>query len=467
MNKLLKQDLDNRTALLHAATAHATEYLANIEEHFVAPTVPNRPMKKLPDEGIGAEKTLAMFEKEYTPYIQATTGPRFLGYVIGGNTPAALMGDWLTSAYDQNAFGIPGTIDRVIEDEAIRFLCDMLSLPESFGGLFCSGATMANYTALAIAREWALAKQGKAADDGIYGFEPPVFVTGTGHASIYKALSMLGIGRSNMVQLPLLPGREAVDPAAVEAYLKSNPDKHVVVIANAGTVNSGDIDDIPFLAALKDKYDFYLHIEGAIGTIAAVSPKYAPYFAGMEKADTVTIDAHKWLNTPYDGAAVLVNGKENHQYQFNVFAQLNHAEGAYSETTAFTNLGPEGSRRMRALPAWFSLMAYGKQGYIDITEQNCALAKQIEGIINSSPYLRVVHDVRLNIASFTLNRKMVTMKDVNLFATLVKETGVTFLNTATVLGVPVIRVCVSNYQTTEQDIRIAGEAILKVAEQFA
>jgi len=464
MNKHLKKDLENRSDLLKAASEHAIDYLSNVEDRFVSPNLPTRPMQNLPDEGIGAKKTLELFKAEYAPYMQATNGPRFLGFVIGGNTPAALMGDWITSAYDQNAFGMQGKVDRVIEDEAIRFLCDMLNLPESFSGVFCSGATMANFTALAIAREWALSKQGKAPDDGLYGFDPPVFITGTAHASIYKALSMLGIGRKNMVHLPLLPGREAVDPIAVESYLQANPNKQIVVIANGGTVNSGDIDDIPALASLKEKYDFYLHIEGAIGAIAAVSPKYAPYFAGMEKADSVTIDAHKWLNTPYDGAAVLVNGKENHKHQFTVFAQQNSAENGYSEKAPFTNLAPEGSRRLRALPAWFSLIAYGKQGYIDITEQNCKLAKQMEGIINSCPKLKVVHEVRLNVASFTLNKKNVTMEEINNLATKINETGVTFLNTATVLGVPVIRVCVSNYQTTEEDIVTVGETILKIAE---
>ncbi len=466
MNKQLKQDLANRTDLLQKAADHATAYLEKTDDHFVAPLFPATPLKTLPENGLGGQEALSLFEKDYAPYMQTTNGPRFLGFVIGGNTPAALMGDWLTSAYDQNAFGLPDHVDRHLELEVASFLADMLGLPNTFSGVFCSGATMANFTALAIAREWALAKQGKQPDDSIFGFNPPLYVSGTAHASIYKGLSMMGIGRKGLVELPLLAGREAVDPAAVEKYLQDNQDKQVVVIANGGTVNSGDVDDIAAIAALKDKYDFYLHIEGAIGAVAAVSPSYRHYFAGIEKADSITIDAHKWLNTPYDGAVVLVNGKENHKHQFDVFAQLNSAEGAYSEDSAFTNLAPEGSRRMRSLPAWFSLMAYGRQGYIDITEQNCALAKQMEQIINSCPKLRVVHEVKLNICSFTIAKEHVTMQDVNQFAAAIRKTGVTFLNTATVLGVPVVRVCISNYQTEPADIDLVGKTILQLADEL-
>ena len=338
MQNYLLTDEQNRQQILKTAYDKALEFFA-ADDAAVAPILPPLPIADIPAEGVGAQKAAELFFNNYAPYIQRSTGPRFFGYVIGGNTPAALMGDWLCSVYDQNCFGLPGTVDRQIELEAVNFLRGMLGLPESFSGVFCSGATMANFTALATARSQALEKSGADIDAGVYGTKPPKVVTGMAHTSIYKALSMLGIGRANMVEIPLLAGREAMDMAALERYLAANSEESIIVVASGGTVNTGDIDDIAALVELKKRYNFYLHIEGAVGIVAAVSEKFRGLFEGMEQADSVTIDAHKWLNTPYDGAVVMFNGQKLKQLQYKTFAQNNNSEG-YADDTAFYNLAP-------------------------------------------------------------------------------------------------------------------------------
>ncbi len=464
----LQQDREQLPQLLEEVLKQAQEYLTRRDDTFVAPTLTEKKLSHLPQEGIGAQKALEEFKARYSEAMLATSGPRFFGFVIGGNTPAALMGDWLTSLYDQDAFGIDGNADRQIELEAIAFLRELFDLPEDYTGVFVSGATMANCSALAIAREWAAQSQGKTANDGIYGLTPPTLLTGVAHASVYKGLSLLGIGRNGVVKLPCLPGREAVDVAALESYLAAHPTEKIIVIANLGTVNSGDLDDLQAIAALKDKYDFYLHVEGAIGAVAMASPLYRPLFNGVEKADSITIDAHKWLNTPYDCAVLLVRGKALQELQYRVFAQAETVTDPMPEASPFFNLTPEGSRRMRSLPAWFTLKAYGKEGYRELVERNCAMARRLAQQLSAAEEIQLMHEVRLNVLSFTLNlpSEKLTVENINAFADLLRKQGITYMNTASLFGKPVVRSAISNWSTQEREIDQAAQSIVACAREF-
>ncbi|MDL2215823.1 aspartate aminotransferase family protein [Ruminococcaceae bacterium OttesenSCG-928-N02] len=468
MNNKLMEDRENQNEILQQVLQEAQTFLDGRAQATVAPAVPTYTQGVLQNEGVGAKGALEIFKQNYQSAMQVSSGPRFFGYVIGGTTPAALAGDWLTSLYDQNAFGLPGTLDRQIELEVLAFLRQMLALPESFSGVFTTGGTMSNYTCLAVAREWAAAREGKTANDGIYGLTPPTVLTGMAHASIYKDLSMLGIGRAGVTKLPCLPGREAVDPAEVEKYLAQHPGESVIVIANMGTVNAGDIDDLAALAALKDKYDFYLHCEGAIGMVAAASEKYRPLFAGVERADSLSVDCHKWLNTPYDGGVAMVNGPALAALQHNVFAQMERVDGPAAPENAFYNIAPEGSRRFRALPAWFSLMAYGKDGYAELIERNCALAQRLAQALQACSAVKIMNEVRLNVVSFTLNLpdEKRTPQAIAAFANALREEGTTFLNTATLFGEPVVRCCISNWLTEEMDVDKVAAAIAQTARDF-
>lgn len=469
MYKQLEQDRARQKDLLGKVLAEAEDFLTRRDDTFVAPSFKKGPIAHLPKEGIGAEATLDLFKKEYRDYMLANSGPRFFGFVIGGTTPAALAGDWLTSLYDQNAFGIDGNVDRQVELEAIGYLKELLGLPEDYSGVFTSGATVANFAALAVAREWAAQKEGKSADDGVYGLKRPTVLSGVAHASVYKGLAMLGLGRNALHTLPCLPGREAVDVKALEEYLAGHQDEEIIVVANLGTVNSGDLDDLPAIAKLKEKYNFYLHVEGAIGSVAAASPDYRPLFNGVEVADSITVDAHKWLNAPYDCAVFMVRGKTLREYQYRVFAQANSVTAPAPDNTQFFNLAPEGSRRFRALPVWFSLTAYGKEGYADLVNRNCAMARHLaEKLSAPGSKVEVLHEVRLNVVSFALKvpAEQQTAQNINAFADLLRSKGVTFMNTASLFGKPVARSTISNWMTGEKEIDEAAASILACAEEF-
>ena len=460
----LKRDTEAEQELLARVLEDAKEHLESRSQRPAAPRHAAARPAPLPQEGLGAQGVLELFRNTYRDDLTASNGPRYFGFVIGGVTPAALMGDWLASLYDQNSFGLPGTVDRDIEDQAVSFIREMLNLDENWFGALCSGATMANFVGLAAARQWAGGQQGEAVSErGLMGLGQVNLASGCAHASTYKAVAMLGMGRSSLTAVGCLPGREAVDVSKLEGYLISKRGEPVIVIANLGTANTGDYDDLEAIVQLKEKYGFYLHVDAAIMGIACCSPIFSPVYRGIDRADSVTVDAHKWLNTTYDSALYLTRHKN---LVYHSFAQSETAPGTASAQLPLFHFTPEGSRRFRALPLWFSLMAYGREGYRQLVESNCELTRRLAERMRRIGYFRLLNEVRLNIICYTLDTPDLTSDLVDRYVERLRDKGITFSNTTNLSGVPAIRICLSNYLTGEQDVDLALDSMIKTAEEI-
>lgn len=465
MYEKFTEDLKRQGELLEKVARDAAAYLDNIGARSVSPYFSETELKDIPSEGLGAKKAIEEFKLLYEPFMQANMGSRYFAYVIGGTTPAALAADWYTSLYDQDAFGYIGTVDRQIDKEASNMLRQLIDLPKDFMGTFVSGATMANMVGLAVARQWAADKSGySASEEGIYNMKAPELASAIAHGATYKAVSMLGMGRKNLKSIPCLKGREAVDIEELEKYLE-NRDNSVplIYIANVGTANSGDFDDLQSILKLKKKYGFYLHVDGAFVGIAACSDKFKHYFEGWQEADSITVDTHKWLNTPYDGAALFT---KHASYLYEVFNNGTFDTGQMPETASLHSFTPEGSRRLRALPVWMSLRAYGKKGYQDIIDRNIDACRYCGDLIKKSKYFRLLNEVRSNVCCFTLNKDNVTKQEVAAFLRSLQSEGVTFSNACDYFGTAAMRVCVSNFRTEKQDIQKAFDSIEKCARDF-
>ncbi len=463
-NKFI-EDIGNQGVLLDNVAKDANAYLSDIEARRVSTTFEETKLKELCEDGIGAQKAIEAFKQQYEPFMQANVGPRYFAYVIGGTTPAALAADWYTSLYDQDAFGYVGTVDRQIEKEATNMLRELINLPKEHVGAFVSGATMANMAGLAVARQWAAKKSGyNASEDGIYGMPAPDIASGTAHGATFKALSMLGMGRKKLTKIQTLEGREAVDIEELELYLDNRENsKPLIYIANVGTANSGDYDDLQAILKLKKQYGFYLHIDAAFVGIAACSQNFEEYFSGWGEADSITADTHKWLNTPYDGAILFTR---HPQYLYDVFNNGTCNTGVIPETASCHSFTPEGSRRLRALPVWMSLTAYGKNGYRDIVDRNVEACKYYGELIEKSDYFKLLNQVRTNVCCFTLNKQDLSMAEMELFLKMLQEDGITFSNACDYFGVPAMRVCVCNYRTEKQHMKEAFDSIQKCAQRF-
>ena len=457
MHNHLANDLANLSSLLEQTKQISNTYLNEIDKRPPATGYSKKDTLNIPATGYGATKTLELFLERYGDHMPASNGPRFWGFVTGGTTPASLLGDWLTSTYDLNLSHMTNSVAPDIETEAISMLRELFGLPASFSGTFVSGATMSNFAGLAIAREWIGQQYGKSiSQEGLHAIHPIKLLSGESHSSAFKAIGMLGLGRGSLKPVPRLPdGREAVDISALKQALDEMNGEPCIVIANAGTVNTVDFDDLEAIAALKSEFKFWLHVDAAFGGFAGCSPKYRHLLNGIEHADSVTIDAHKWLNVPYDSAMIFTQHRD---LQIATFQNSGAYLGPISEPVDFIHLAPENSRRMRALPAWFSLMAYGVDGYRDIVERNCTLAQKLGEKISSSDEFRLLAPVRMNVTCFTLNGD-VTSEAVKTFLAKLRDDGCVFMTPTVYMGTPGVRAAFSNWRTTEEDLEIAWKAM--------
>ncbi|MEO6734271.1 MAG: pyridoxal-dependent decarboxylase [Ferruginibacter sp.] len=460
MNPQLKEDLQNLTALLEKTQLHACYHLNNIDNARTTTDYKANTIKLLlPGNGKGGSSTLDIFNARFKEALAASAGPRYLGFVTGGATPASIMGDWLTAAYDQNPQAITGQgdVSAIIELETIDLLLQLLQLPNTFSGGFVTGATMSNFTCLALARQWAGQQQNiDIAKDGVLtGIK--IFAA-TPHSSSVKSLAMLGIGSNNIIKVKTLEGnREAIDTGALEIHLSENKNNPCIVITSAGTVNTVDFDDMQAIAQLKKKYNFWWHIDAAFGAFAACSQKYAHLLTGWENADSIAVDCHKWLNVPYDSAAFFV--KEHYKkLQFETFQNSNAPYlGDPSQNFSYLNFLPENSRRLRALPTWFSLMAYGKNGYRDIIENSIAMAHRLGALITDSNSYELLAPVRLNNVCFSLKEWKGNPAVIQLFLDTLNSSGKVFMTPTVYNGVNGLRAAFVNWRTGAPDIEIIFE----------
>ncbi len=453
MDERLADDLADLPALLAATRDLAERALAGVAQRPVATARRPAPVA-LPEHGIGARGALAEFGRRFEPGFSGSAGPRYLGFVTGGTTPAALAGDWLTSTYDQNTVTARDSAATALEHETVGWLRELFGLPAEHTGAFVSGATMSNLVGLAVAREWLGERHGVSiADAGVGALREVAVYSGSPHSSAYKAMSILGLGRDAMRLVSTLPGREAVDVSALAAALAARDGAPAIVVANAGTVNTVDYDDIAAIVALRERFDFWLHVDGAFGAFAALCPRYAHLVEGIGAADSVCVDLHKWLNVPYDSA---IQFSRRRDLQVKVFQNAAAYLGLPTADPDFVHLVPESSRRLRALAAWCTLTAYGRAGHRDIVERNVACAHRLGELLREIPGVRLLAPVRLNVVCFTVGEHPTDARMTGI-ADAVAAGGETFLTPTVLAGVPGLRAAFSNWRTTEVDVdRIAA-----------
>lgn len=436
---------DYNPALDHARRL-ADTFLQELHLRRVTPeALPPAPM---PPDGAGLDRTFALLASEVAPYLSASPGPRYLGFVTGGVTPEALAADWLASAWDQNLSSRIGSIAADLEDRTVAAYAGIFGLEPVMHGQFVSGATMANLVGMATARQWAYR---------VHGELPTVFA-GSAHSSILKAMAITGIGRNRHVSIATLPGRTCVDTAALRAALAQHRGP-AIVVASAGEVNTGDFDDLRGLADICAATGAWLHVDGAFGLFAAFDDDLRSLVAGVERADSVTVDLHKWLNVPYDNALAFTRRPD---LQKEVFAASSAYLGDDPDPLHYT---PENSRRFRALPAWAVLAVRGRAGIGRWVAANCrqarALARGLEGL-----GLDVLNEVPLNIVAFALRGAGTAARDA--FLQRLNGTGEVFMTPTHLHGRPAIRAAFSNWATADEDVpRILAAVARSISGDFA
>lgn len=449
--------------LLGAFTTDVLGFYESSREHPVTPPdlaarIAALSEAPLSTDGLGLEGATTALKKEILPGLAHTAGPRAFPWVIGGVTPAAFVGALYQVLYDQINMVSGASIGPKLETETIKLLLDLFGLPrEIFEGNFTTGATASNICALATARQWWGEQHGvNIATDGMLGLPPVEVYSASPHASVPKALGILGMGRKSLQLIPTITDREAVDIAALETALARSTAVAKIVVASAGTVNTGDFDDIARVREICSKYNAWLHVDAAFGLFAQCSARYRDLIAGIETADSITADGHKWLNVPYDCGMLFVRSTHKRQ-QVAAFSSI--ADYMSKAADEPMNKGIENSRALRALPAWVSLKAYAHKGYEELVEQNCAFAQEAATMIAHLGTYALLAPVRLNIVLFQGLGIHSSEENAKLVQA-INATGKIFITSTVYAGKPALRIAVCNWQTNiAEDLAAVCEAL--------
>ena len=446
------------TELLEEAALRARRYLEEISNRPVAPTAAaiqslRELDQPLPEASGDPAQTIATLDRVVSPATMAMAGPRFFGFVIGGSLPVAVAANWMATAWDQNAAlyeRTPGVAH--LEEVALRWLIDLLDLPPTTGGGFVTGATVANFTALAAARHSVLQRVGwKVEADGLFGAPPITVITGEeAHPSLIKALGLLGLGRNRLVRVPV-DGQGRMRADRLPEFREP-----AIVCLQAGNVNTGAFDPFGPLIEAAHARGAWVHVDGAFGLWAKAAPSLRYLTEGLELADSWATDAHKWLNVPYDSGLAFSRDAHALRATMAITAEYLPTETEHRNPSDFT---PELSRRARGVEAWAVMHSLGRQGLTELFERNCRQARRFAEGLRAAGY-SVLNDV-------VLNQVLVAFGDAErtraVISALQKE-GTCWCGPTVWQGRTAMRISVSSWATTDADVEASLAAMLRVAQ---
>ncbi len=422
--------------------------------------------ERLPERGPGAVQALRLLLSQGLEATVATAGPRSFHFVIGGTTPAALGADWLVSTLDQMVYAwVASPLATRLEQISLGWLQELFGVPASWQGIMTTGATMSNFVCLAAARQWYGQQLGiDVAEEGLLKLPHlNLFCSGLIHPSDVKALSMLGMGRAAIRKLVKNEMGE-FDLPALERSLQLLDGAPAIIIAVAGEPNAGMFDPIAGLADLAAEYNAWLHVDGAFGLFAALSPQHAGLVRGIDRAHSVAVDGHKWLNVPYDcGFAFVGDGSLMGQ----TFAHsAEYLPDPSDPEPVLGSLAPEMSRRARSLTVWATLKAYGRRGIQGMVEQNIALARYLAQLVADVPELELLAEVPLNVVCFRYHPGHIADESLNqvneaLGRALLTD-GRVFVGTTTYRGKVGLRPAIVNWRTRQEDIELLVAVVREV-----
>ena len=450
--------LEGRAEALKQTLAVALRFLDDLETRPVAPgpeavAALTALQGELPQASTSAEEVLRLLDKFGSPATVGIDGPRYFGFVMGGTLPAALAASWLVSAWDQNAaLHVQSPVAAVLEEVALEWTRELLGLPDGTGGAVVTGATVANFTALAAARHALLARQGWDVEaDGLFGAPPINVVVGDeAHVSLFKALSMLGLGRNRVIRVPVDgQGRMRADALP-------HMDERTIVCLQAGNVNTGAFDPASAICPEARSAGAWIHVDGAFGLWASSSPAYRHLVHGFELSDSWATDAHKWPNIGYDCGLALVREPETLRAAMTMQAAY-LGRGTRREPSDYS---PELSRRARGVELWAGLRSLGREGMAAIVERTCAHARRFAAGLQQAGY-RILNEVVLNQVLVSFGSPEKTLRTIERIQT----DGTCWCGLTVWQGKTAMRISVSSWATTDEDVERSLAAMLQAAGQ--
>jgi glutamate/tyrosine decarboxylase-like PLP-dependent enzyme len=455
--------------VLRLTSDYARQFLGSLDERPVGEAASVEEMRAalggpLPDEPVEPDQVVSELIAGAEPGVVGIAGGRYFGFVIGSALPAALAADWLTSTWDQNAgLYACGPSAAVVEEVAAGWLKELLGLPAHASTAFVTGCQMAHVTALAAARHQVLAEAGwDLARDGLQGSPRiRVLVGAQRHVTVDRAFRFLGIGASQIEPLAVdAEGRLLAEPVQAAVSGGTGP---TIVVAQAGDVNTGGFDPVGEIADAIDGTGAWLHVDGAFGLWAAASPRLRRLVAGVDRADSWATDGHKWLNVPYDSGIAFCAHPEAHRAAMSVRASylVHSGEDGPRDPVDWT---PEFSRRARGFAVYAALRSLGRSGVAELVDRCCAHARRFADLLGAEEGVEILNDVVLNQVLVRFGDDDETTREV---VRRVQEDGTCWLGGTEWQGRAAMRISVSSFRTTEEDVERSAAAILEAATTSA
>ena len=443
--------------LLEDAARRSIRFRLGLEDRAVAPDAKSIAelesfREALPEEGSSAEQTLAMLDNLGSPAAVGMTGARYFGFVIGGSVPVSLAANWLAGAWDQNAamYEVTPAV-AILEEVSIDWMLDLLGLPAQSGAGIVTGATVANFTALAAARDKVLANEGwDVKADGLFGApEIKVVVGAEAHPTLLKSLSMLGLGQNRVNTVAVdEQGRMRMDdlPAI---------DGPTIICTQIGNINTGAFDPVDEICDRAEQGNVWVHVDGAFGLWAAASARLKHLCTGVGRADSWATDAHKWLNVPYDCGIAFVRDAAALKSVMAITAPYLTTDSEFRNPSDYT---PELSRRARGVDLWAVLRTLGRSGVAAMVERCCQHAKRFGDELSAAGF-DVLNDVVLNQVLVSFGDEQTTLKVVDA----IQQEGTCWCGSTVWQGKTAMRISVSNWSTKDEDVTASLAVMIRLA----
>ena len=449
---------DSLRQLLEAAAQYGIDYRERSPDRAVAPTqdavrAVDRFIEPLPEDGVADMSVIAQLDEIGTPATVTMTGPRYFGFVIGGSLPVTVASNWLSTAWDQNVgmhevTPATATLERV----AMNWMIDLFGLPEETAAAFVTGATIANFAALAAARNRVYQDVGWNVEaDGLIGAPPvSILVGGEVHPTVIKGLGLLGFGRDRVVRLAV-DGQGRIDANKLPAI-----DGPTIVCTQAGNLNTGAFDPVGDICDAVKPKGAWVHVDGAFGLWAAASPDRAFLCNGFQAADSWATDAHKWLNVPYDSGIAFVRDGAALKSAMSITAEYLLTESEFRNPSDYT---PELSRRARGVDVWAALKAMGRTGVAGMIDRCCSHARRFATGLESAGFA-ILNDVVLNQVLVSFGDDARTRRIIDA----IQADGTCWCGVTVWQGQTAMRISVCNWSTTQNDVDQSLDAIIRIAK---
>lgn len=445
------------------------DYIENLRDRPVWQPIPmeirqvfSQPLPTQPGDLASAHAT---FMQDVLPYAIGNAHPGFMGWVHGGGTPVGMLAEMLAAGLNANLGG-RDQIPLEIERQLLRWVQKLFDFPETASGLFVTGTSMANLIGVLVARTAVLGTEVR--ENGLPAASRlTAYTSASGHVSIARAMDMAGIGTAALRRIPVNSSYQ-MDIVELERAIAADKAAGMtpfLIVATAGTVDVGAIDQLELVAEIARRADIWFHVDGAYGALGRLSAVIAPLLKGIERADSIAFDFHKWGQVPYDAGFILVRDGQLHQDTFAYSAAYLHREtrGMAAASPWPCDFGPDLSRGFRALKTWFTLQVYGSEKLGYVVANTCALAQYLRQLVEDTPVLELLAPVALNIVCFRYRSLQADRVNADLVVAL-QESGIAAPSTTTINGQLAIRAAIVNHRTNASDIDALIEATLALGK---